>query len=437
VRRAWAVLVLCGISLIAALVTGRDLYFHLTYLLLLTLAVAAMWSWLVLRGLQISRRTSVQHVQVGSLFEELFSLRNTIRLPKLWVTVKDHSDLPGYAASRVVDMLGPGREYSWTARLVCERRGRYRLGPLAVASSDPFGLFEFQRLFPQTSSVLVYPATVPLSGFPQPVGYLPGGDALRRRTHQITPNAAGAREYAPGDSFNRIHWPSTARKGRLIVKEFELDPMLDVWIFLDMHRDVQVCRTLDEIEQILRRKKSLWARSEGVELDPSTEEYAVTAAASVAEYLIRNDRTVGLVAHGHDREVIQADRGERQLSKILETLAVLKAEGEMPFGEVLELEGRRLLRGSTVVAISPSAGQQWVDSALFLERSGMRIVNVLIDAASFGGAQGAWLLHERLLATGSPTAVLRYGDSLSAVLSPLCSAQSRSTWTPGQMGYGL
>jgi uncharacterized protein (DUF58 family) len=55
----------------------------------------------------------------------------------------------------------------------------------------------------------------------------------------VTTNVAGVREYAPGDSFNRIHWPSTARAGRLIVKEFELDPTADIWLFLDMQREVQ------------------------------------------------------------------------------------------------------------------------------------------------------------------------------------------------------
>jgi uncharacterized protein (DUF58 family) len=51
---------------------------------------------------------------------------------------------------------------------------------------------------------------------------------------------ASVRDYAPGDSFNRIHWPSTARTGQLIVKEFELDPMADIWLFLDLEKRVQV-----------------------------------------------------------------------------------------------------------------------------------------------------------------------------------------------------
>ena len=86
--------------------------------------------------------------------------------------------------------------------------------------------------------MIVYPATIELPAFAQPLGQLPGGEVMRRRTHYVTTNVAGVREYAPGDSFNRIHWPLTARAGRLIVKEFELDPTADIWLFLDMQQEV-------------------------------------------------------------------------------------------------------------------------------------------------------------------------------------------------------
>jgi uncharacterized protein (DUF58 family) len=265
----------------------------------------------------------------------------------------------------------------------------------------------------------VYPATVPVRDFPQSTAQLPGGDALRRRTHQVTPNAASVREYAPGDSFNRIHWPSSARRAEIIVKEFELDPLRDVWIFLDMQRDVQVSQVVDEAELVARQREPWWARLERLHLEPSTEEYAVTAAASVARYFIRRRRSVGLVAYGHHREIIQADRGERQLGKILESLAALRATGDMPFSEVLSTEGRRLMRGSTIVAISPSVLLAWVEMALYLDRSGLSVVTMLVDAWSFGGQRGAVAFREWLDLAGVPAVLLRNGDALSDALDAL------------------
>jgi uncharacterized protein (DUF58 family) len=126
-----------------------------------------------------------------------------------------------------------------------------------------------------------------------------------------------------------------------------------------------------------------------------------------------------LATYGQRREVIQADRGERQLGKILDALAALRAEGEIPFREVLSAEGGRLTRRTVVVAISPSVREEWVQTVLFLDRAGLRVVTILVDAASFGGPAGADRLQERLLAAGGVVILLRNGDSLQEALNVL------------------
>ncbi len=416
-RRAWVVLVLGLGSLAAALVTGRDLYYHLAYLCGGLLLLGGLWAWNALRGLHLARTTRSLRAQVGRPFEEHFRLRNTSWLPKMWLVVRDESDLPGHCAGQVVQALGARRERTWTVRTVCQRRGRFRLGPTVVSSGDPFGLFEFERRLRQTASVIVYPATVPLLGLPQPRGDLSGGDALRRRTHYVTTNAAGVRDYVPGDGFNRIHWPSTARHATLIVKEFELDPLRDVWIFLDLQRDAHLPELDRDAGEALARP--WWAVLQTGALPASTEEYAIAAAASIAEHFLGRRRAVGLVAYGQRREVIQADRGERQLGKVLETLAVLRAEGAVPFREVLLSEARALARGVTLVTISPSPRLEWAEAALLLDRAGLQVVSILVDGASFGGPAGAALLAQRFAVNGIPALLVRRGDTLQAALSAL------------------
>jgi uncharacterized protein (DUF58 family) len=104
-----------------------------------------------------------------------------------------------------------------------------------LIGGDPFGLFPSQRQVGGRREVVVLPPTVPVE-LSIPAGRLSGAGA-RRRTYQVA-NASGVREYAHGDSLSRIHWKSTARRGRLISKEFELDPMSDVWIVLDGQRQM-------------------------------------------------------------------------------------------------------------------------------------------------------------------------------------------------------
>jgi len=215
---------------------------------------------------------------VGQVFEERFEIQNDSRLPRLWLEVRDQSALPGSRGSRVLTMMrGRQRQY-YRVRTRLVQRGVFPLGPTVLASGDVFGLFPVSRTVSSGGSLLVYPMMVEVRAFPNPPGLLPGGEALRRRTHQVTPNAAGVREYEPGDSLSRIHWLSTARRDRLMVKEFELDPLADVWIFLDAARKVQAAIPHSPPPQTA---DALWHPWTKVELPPSTEEYAVSVAASL------------------------------------------------------------------------------------------------------------------------------------------------------------
>lgn len=402
--------------LIAALATGRDLFYNLTYLIAATILLSYLWTWTSIRWVRLSRYLWGKKAEVGKIYEERFVVHNTGFLPKLWLEIRDHSTLPDHHASRVINSFGARKERGWTVRTLCRQRGRFTLGPVTLTSGDPFGLFRMQRKLPQTSAIVVYPAIVELPFFATPSGHLPGGEALRRRTHYITTNVRGVRDYAPGDSFNRIHWLSTARKDRLIVKEFELDPMADVWLFLDMDRSVQAELKWEPIIE-KREPALLWDRRPRLELIPSTEEYTVTIAASLAKHFIIRDRAVGLVTYAHQREVIPADRGERQLSKILEALAVLKSHGRIPLAQVLASEGIHLGRGTTVIVITPSPDKDWVITSRHLEQRGLQVIAVLIAPDSFGGKWGVEEVMAELTATGTPTYLVREGDDLAAVFS--------------------
>ena len=108
---------------------------------------------------------------------------------------------------------------------------------MTVVGGDPFGLFHSPRRVGATDRLIVYPMTVEINRVILPVGFLTGGDAQRQLTHQITTNASSIRDYVSGDSMNRIHWRSTARTGNIMVKEFELDPLVDIWLLNDFSKE--------------------------------------------------------------------------------------------------------------------------------------------------------------------------------------------------------
>ena len=282
-----------------------------------------------------------------------------------------------------------------------------------MRSSDPFGIFPRVREIPAVHHVVVLPMTVPLEGFPIPSGRLPGGEALRRRTHQITPNAAGVRDYVPGDSFSRIHWRSTARLQKLIVKEFELDPLAEIWIILDSSLTPHF-----ELRQPDERAK---VREDGAfQLPPSTIEYGVTAAASLAMHFLQLNRAVGFISYGAARQVIQPEPGEAQRLRLLESLAVLNAVGDRSLQDVIKIEGPRIPQGSTAIFITPSVNTDMLAGIRRLRHTGRQPMLVLLDAASFGGPEGSHGIAEAARRSGIPARILGYGDNLGEVLgSPI------------------
>jgi len=408
------VLTLLALSLLAGLATGGKLYYRLTVFWALLFFGSWLWSIFSLQGLEFKRSARTIRAQVGQIFEERFEVQNKNRFPRLWMEVRDKSPLPGADGSRVLTMLKGRQGRSYLARVRLSKRGVFPLGPTVIATGDLFGLFPNEQEIAEKDSLLVYPMMVDVRGFPNPPGLLPGGEALRRRTHQITPNAAGVREYTTGDPLNRIHWLSTARRGRLIVKEFELDPLADVWIFLDASSDVQAELPQPQVDLYA---KDFWSHSGKIPLPASTEEYGISIAASLVRDYLRRGRAVGLACAGQHLTLISPDRGGRQLGKILEALALTQADGDLPLRALIETQVKHMVRGSTVVLITSSTSREVALIGDFLLQRGLKPVVVLIDVATFGGPPGVEQLAESIKLLGVPYRLVKNEMDLSAALS--------------------
>ncbi len=386
----------------------EKLFFALSALLVLAFA----WSRFALHGISITRETKADRAQVGQPLVERIRVTNRSRMAKLWLEVIDHSDVPGHKLSRVVH-LGPRDAFGWKVETWCSRRGRFRIGPLTLHSGDPFGLFPVRRFVPYVHELVVYPATLDLGKFRLPVGDLPGGNSLQRRTPFVTPNASSVRQYLPGDSFNRIAWTATARTGQLMVKEFELDPTSDVWVILDLHRDHHVRATRPAMNVVPERGReipvSFW-------LD-STEEYAVTIAASLARHFLNQTRNVGLITNNHSATVLPPDRSGRQMVKVLELLAVVRADGTRPLAETLIAESRHFTRNSTVVVVTPSTDESWVKAVMELVMRNVRVVAIVVEPSTFDGGESSLMVVSDLAALGVPTYLVKYGDDIAAALA--------------------
>jgi uncharacterized protein (DUF58 family) len=415
-RNFWIVIILLAASIFAAAVWGSIVYFRLLYVWGFLLVSSWIWTKLALRGVKLKRIARTNRQQVGQVFEERFEIQNQSRLAHLWLAIRDHGNLPGSAGSRVLSWVGGRQERSFLSYSWLTRRGLFNLGPTEISSGDLFGLFTASIEFPSQQSLLVTPFLVELQGFPNPAGSLPGGPILRQKTLEVTPYAAGVREYVPGDSLNRIHWPTTARRDRLMVKEFEQDPQADAWIFIDAQKFVQAA--LPEAIPILKADSlMLWRhKPEEVRLPSATLEYAISAAASIAHYFIFRGHAVGLASAGQSYSVLPAERGERQLGKILENLSFLESEGDLSILGLVTAQAGFLPRGCTVVLISPSTLAEVGLAVDDLQRRSMHPVVVHINPTSFGGGLGSGELVESIAARGVPILKVDNRDDLRQAL---------------------
>ena len=333
--RSWQAVLLIIILIFFSISSGWKVLYILTYVLLTLFVLSWLWARYSLRELVFRRAATSGRVQVGEIFDERLMLDNLSVMPKLWVQIADGSTLPGHRAGYVAS-IGGRKRATWRARSVCKQRGRFQLGPVTATSGDPFGLFRRRIFMSSSSELLVLPHVLPITNFVLFTGGLPGRGRSSRRALQATTNATTIREYVAGDALNRIHWRSSAHNDKLMVKEFDLDPAVDAWIFLDLHEDVQA--------------------GEG---EHSTDEYGVTIAATVATYLLRQDLSVGMIVNGEHREFLSLDRGDRQIERVLELLAVVSAGSGVDLKEALALDAFHFGRNTVAIVITPSASRDW------------------------------------------------------------------------------
>jgi uncharacterized protein (DUF58 family) len=360
------------------------------------------------------RNTRTLRASVGDVFEEQYEIKKETWPGCAWLEVNNQSRLPKAAGSRLITRLGAHQLRYYSARTVLTRRGAYLLGPTSLTTGDPFGIFSIQKKIPTKDTLIILPMTFQISRFPPPPGLIPGGKAIRQKTMDVTPHAAEVREYVAGDPMKRIHWPSTAHRGQLMVKEFEQDPQADVWLLLDAYRPVHFSMTEHEAPN---HDEKLWLRRTKINLASDTFEYAVSVASSLARFFLMDRRTVGFACSAGKFTVVSAERGERQINKIMETLAFLQPDGGIPMLGLVSLQAKLLPLGSGVILITPSANPALLLAVEDLRRRNLRPVVILIKSETFGGQGGSEKMAKSLLSRNIPVCQIGLGDDLGVKLA--------------------
>jgi uncharacterized protein (DUF58 family) len=209
----------------------------------------------------------------------------------------------------------PRRVQRTSYRHTFGRRGLYRFDGFRIATKFPFALFHKSRDVHETGEVLVFPAVFPVP-LPAPrARYV--GDAQTARIGRRG-EFFGLREYRDGDDRRMIHWRSTARSGRLLVREHEEEAQQRATLIVD---------------------NALPAGADDRQVDALEE--AISLTASLAASYIALGYAVRLIARG---ESLPFATGEGQLTRILRALALLPtASDQVALAAPPEPHGENLL----------------------------------------------------------------------------------------------
>ena len=416
--RFWIALGIFLISLVTWIIYRDDVFQRIAIFVGLIVIGSYIWAFFSTLGLDVERSTKVSRQKVGEYFEENFKLINKSSIWHFNLHVKDGSVLDGYLSSKVISYLGSKQIRSFNTFTLLKERGAILLGPTIIESYDPLKFFNSKKENKKNISLLIYPYTVDINRFPEPPGLLTGGKSLKKSTMEATPHAAGIHEYSPGDPLQRIHWPSTLRKNRYMVKEFDQDPQSSIWIFLDSFADnhLNLKTQSDELINPLD-----WAiRKKGIyKLPRDTYEYAISIAASIANYYIKQGRSTGFSSVGRTLTHLSAEKGHRQLSKILETLAFLKPDGNLPLLGLIQAETKNLSRGTTIILITTTIENKIEECSEFMRQRGFFPIFIIIENNSFINIEDIQSNEDIMLKLNSPCANVKYGDDLVNVLESI------------------
>ncbi len=389
----YAILSLMVLLLLSSMATGFDLAVRLNYILALLIVVSWIWSRAGASQIDAEVRRPSGPFSVGDTVNEQITIYNRGRTPKAWVEVEDKTSLPGVSFSQVTPLgiMVPFSVVDSQARLT--KRGEFTLGPLVVRVADPFSLFPREIEFEGAEKALVYPRIVPLPDFAAPNPHLVGEHSRRHRANVVSTDVASVREYAAGDSISRIHWLTTARTGRLMVKQFDQGSSSHLWVVFDQHVDSQA--------------------GEG---EDSTDEYGATLAASVVDRYGKAFLPVGYSAHGSESLVAAPEQSSAHKETVMRHIAASLPVGQTPLLNVLADLEREFSQATSLVVITAAGDGEWVEALSGLQRRGVKVSTVVMDRASFGGEDNSYAV-ERLVGAGIKTFRVRHGDSLGGALS--------------------
>lgn len=224
----------------------------------------------------------------------------------------------------VTGRIHAGEHVEARYEVLCHPRGVYRIGPATVTVEDPFGLAQSIGAAKNVDRLVVFPAVEELAGLPAGRGLDPTADTTRASFTQ----AGGEdfftlREYQIGDDLRRVHWPTSAKRDELMIRQLEAHWQSRALVVLD-------------------------ARTAAYEHDAAFE-HAVSGTASVVRHLFRSGYRPSLWVTGRPSVAVDSHAGYR---RAMEELAIVDAQQAINLTKAVAQRRRAEGNGGVLVMVT-------------------------------------------------------------------------------------
>jgi uncharacterized protein (DUF58 family) len=383
---------------VMSVLLAAGLYQQVNLILLVSTLAAGpfLTSWIgsrtLLRRLSVVRRVPA-YVFSGDLLVVNYTLENGRRwTAALALFMEDlllpvDGPAPGTAISpRVFFPRVPGHDRaraSW--QTVTPRRGKYCFRDLDLGTRAPFGLVERRVTIPLFEEILVYPKIGQLTRRWFQLQRQASENRMGKRHDRSSQQEEyhGLRDYRSGDSPRWIHWRTSARRGELMVKEFEQQNEQDLAILIDpwLPRTKIAPELRDAMEQ------------------------AISFAATVClETCRRQGRRLSLGWTGATPEVCQGQASVKLLHELLERLALLRPATEGTLAQLIDTLPMSSLRDSLLIIVSTRPVNLAEEAERSSRLSGSSSRSLLSRALVLNAAQGE--LAELIQDAGATSRIL-------------------------------
>ena len=300
----------------------------------------------------------------GNAMEFAFTARAASRWKSRFVLFCDHNAAAAPAEQRIerfAPEVGAAANIDVRYTRHLHLRGIFEVGPCEARCAYPFGLIEYVRIVPGTrGTVTVLPRVWPVGRV-----LLAGTNASMRDTRRDKRGAddefTGVREYHPGDERRHVYWRSSARLGRLVIKEFESYATGRLIVALDF-RPQQHC-------------------GQGYR---STFEYMIEIAASLAVAVSALRHEIVFAASRGELWERRVGRNAGDVDDFLLELARVEADGVLEFAAFLDRLAGDLQPGDRILVICSDLNSGHTVNALAsLSAAGVSTECLLLQARSF------------------------------------------------------